>query len=661
MKNTLLLLVVFLMAACNAQAAPKNYKVASPNGRLAAEICTGEDNGLLLAVELDGKVLLQPSRIGMTLGDGTVIAIGAKKKHAKQTRASENIEAPFYRQKSFTTEYCQLDLKLNEGFSIQVRAYNEGIAYRFCHARKGETVIKEETAEFRFGKDRMAWIPYSTNNERPFAMAFQNTYHHTVLGEAERKPAFLPVTIDCGQAKITLTEADLKSYPGMFVQADGDGMKGIFAPYPAETGKYEWRGQSYVKRTKDFIARSSGARTYPWRVLAVSEDDRQMPVNNMVYALAEPNRIGNTDWIKPGKVAWDWWNDWSLKGVDFIAGVNTRTYRYFIDFAARHGIEYVVLDEGWYDSKKADIMNPIKEINLQELIDYGKEKNVGIVLWAVFNVLDEHLEEACARYAAMGAKGFKVDFLDRDDQTAVEMAYRIAEAAARHHLILDYHGYYKPTGMNRTYPHLLNYESVFGMEEAKWTKKESNMPLYDVTFPYIRMMAGQVDFTPGAMRNGTKENWAAIYTRPMSMGTRCHQLACYVVHDSPFTMLCDAPTDYEREKECTGLIAGMPVVFDRTIIPLGKMGEYIVTARQKDNTWYVGGQTNWDARDIELEPYFLPEGKTYRAELFRDGVNAGHNAEDYARETMTVTRDSILHIHMASGGGFVLKLAEQNN
>lgn len=659
MKNTFSWFIIFMTIVGSLHATPKKFRVTSPDGRLAAEIRTGEGKDMLLTVTLDGKELLQPSRIGLTLENGTEISAGIKAGKARIKKVTEDINAPFYRQKSITAAYNELTLPLNENFGIRMRAYNEGIAYRYYHARKGETVIKEETADFRFGKDRTAWLPYSTNDERPLAMAFQNIYHQTPIGAAEQKPAFLPVTVDCGTAKVTLTESDLKAYPGMFVQADGDCLKGIFAPYPAAIDKYKWRGQSYVSRTEDFIAKNEGAREYPWRILAVSEDDRTMPVNNLVYALAEPNRIGNTEWIKPGKVAWDWWNDWNLKGVDFIAGINTRTYKYFIDFAARYGIEYIVLDEGWYDSGKADIMHPIGDIDLQELIDYGKEKNVGIVLWAVFNVLDEHLEEACAQYAAMGAKGFKVDFLDRDDQTAVEMAYRIAEAAARHHLILDYHGYYKPTGMSRTYPNILNYEGVFGMEEARWTKPESDMPLYDVTFPYIRMMAGQVDFTPGALRNGTQKDWAAIYNKPISMGTRCHQLACYIVHDSPFTMLSDTPTNYEQEEECTRLIAGLPVVFDRTFIPSGEMGKYIVSAREKDGNWYVGGQTNWDARDIELPLDFLEEGKTYIAELFRDGINADHNAEDYARETFLTDKGGMLKIHMASGGGFVLKLTER--
>lgn len=656
MKNTRPWMLIFLLTiVCGASAEGKNYLLKSPNGRLAVELSAGENQPLQLAISLDGTELLHPSPIGLTLNDGTEVT-ASKVASARYTDKQEHIEAPFYRQKSFTSDYRQLNLKLRNGFGIVLRAYDEGIAYRYYHINKKETIIKNETARFRFGNERMVWLPYSTNDERPMAMAFQNIYHHTAIGQAESKLAFLPVTVDCGQAKVTLTEADLEAYPGMFVKAEGDELTGVFAPYPAEMDKYKWRGQSYVAHTEDFIARNKGAKEYPWRIFAVTEQDTQMPVNNMVYALSAPNRIGGTGWIKPGKVAWDWWNDWNLKGVDFVAGINTRTYKYFIDFAARYGIEYVVLDEGWYDSGKADIMNPVDDIDLQELIHYGQERNVGIVLWAVFNVLDEHLEEACGKYAAMGAKGFKVDFLDRDDQTATEMAYRIAEVAARHHLILDYHGYYKPTGMSRAYPNILNYEGVFGMEEARWTKIENDMPLYDVTFPYIRMMAGQVDFTPGALSNGTKQNWTAIYTKPMSMGTRCHQLACYVVHDSPFTMLCDAPTNYEREEECTRLIANLPVTFDRTVVLQGEMGKYIVTAREKDGDWYIGGQTNWDARDITLALDFLPDNGAYTAEIFQDGVNADHNAEDYARVNMSVAKGETMKIHMASGGGFVLKL-----
>ncbi|WP_368329380.1 glycoside hydrolase family 97 catalytic domain-containing protein, partial [Phocaeicola vulgatus] len=303
-----------------------------------------------------------------------------------------------------------------------------------------------------------------------------------------------------------------------------------------------------------------------------------------------------------------------------------------------------------------DMLTVIPELDLTELIAYGKSKGVEIVLWTVFNVLDSQLEAACKKYADMGIKGFKVDFLDRDDQTAVEMVYRIAEMTARYKLTLDLHGIYKPTGINRTYPHIINFESVFGMEEVKWTDIKNNMPLYDVTFPYIRMMAGPVDYTPGAMRNATKADWRAMYYTPASMGTRCHQLAAYIVHDSPFTMLCDAPTNYLNEQECVDFIASLPVEVDSTFIASGELGKYIVTVRKKDVNWYIGGMTNWDERDVQLDFSFLPEGMSYTAVLFKDGVNANKQAEDYRKETIRIDKDSRLTLHLASGGGFAMKL-----
>lgn len=549
-------------------------------------------------------------------------------------------------------------MKLKGGFGIIFRAYNEGVAYRFYTTQSSDIIIKEEQAEFNFKEDYTAYLPYTTNDKKPMAMAYQNVYDITPLSKAQPKLAFLPVTVDCGSVKLTLLESDLEAYPGMFVQSQQGkyGLKGVFAPYPAKTDFYPWRKQEYVTETTDFISRSRGSRSYPWRVLAITEKDTDMPVNNLVYALASPNRIGDTSWIKTGKVAWDWWNDWNLKGVPFKAGINMDTYKYYIDFASRNGLEFIVLDEGWYDPKSGDMLTVIPELDLTELIAYGKSKGVEIVLWTVFNVLDSQLEAACKKYADMGIKGFKVDFLDRDDQTAVEMVYRIAEMTARYKLTLDLHGIYKPTGINRTYPHIINFESVFGMEEVKWTDIKNNMPLYDVTFPYIRMMAGPVDYTPGAMRNATKADWRAMYYTPASMGTRCHQLAAYIVHDSPFTMLCDAPTNYLNEQECVDFIASLPVEVDSTFIASGELGKYIVTVRKKDVNWYIGGMTNWDERDVQLDFSFLPEGMSYTAVLFKDGVNANKQAEDYRKETIRIDKDSRLTLHLASGGGFAMKL-----
>ena len=657
-KKLYLAILSLLLLSGNASfaAKEKKYVLSSPDGTLKVEISAG--NELAYQVMHGNDTILSHSNIGLVLENGTIVGKTPRITGERRRKIKDNIESPFYRFKEFVATGNELDLKLKGGFGIIFRAYNEGVAYRFYTTQSSDIIIKEEQAEFNFKEDYTAYLPYTTNDKKPMAMAYQNVYDITPLSKAQPKLAFLPVTVDCGSVKLTLLESDLEAYPGMFVQSQQGkyGLKGVFAPYPAKTDFYPWRKQEYVTETTDFISRSRGSRSYPWRVLAITEKDTDMPVNNLVYALASPNRIGDTSWIKTGKVAWDWWNDWNLKGVPFKAGINMDTYKYYIDFASRNGLEFIVLDEGWYDPKSGDMLTVIPELDLTELIAYGKSKGVEIVLWTVFNVLDSQLEAACKKYADMGIKGFKVDFLDRDDQTAVEMVYRIAEMTARYKLTLDLHGIYKPTGINRTYPHIINFESVFGMEEVKWTDIKNNMPLYDVTFPYIRMMAGPVDYTPGAMRNATKADWRAMYYTPASMGTRCHQLAAYIVHDSPFTMLCDAPTNYLNEQECVDFIASLPVEVDSTFIASGELGKYIVTVRKKDVNWYIGGMTNWDERDVQLDFSFLPEGMSYTAVLFKDGVNANKQAEDYRKETIRIDKDSRLTLHLASGGGFAMKL-----
>lgn len=651
-----ILSLLLLIGNASFAAKEKKYVLSSPDGTLKVEISAG--NELAYQVMHGNDTILSHSNIGLVLENGTIVGKTPRITGERRRKIKDNIESPFYRFKEFVATGNELDLKLKGGFGIIFRAYNEGVAYRFYTTQSSDIIIKEEQAEFNFKEDYTAYLPYTTNDKKPMAMAYQNVYDIIPLSKAQPKLAFLPVTVDCGSVKLTLLESDLEAYPGMFVQSQQGkyGLKGVFAPYPAKTDFYPWRKQEYVTETTDFISRSRGSRSYPWRVLAITEKDTDMPVNNLVYALASPNRIGDTSWIKTGKVAWDWWNDWNLKGVPFKAGINMDTYKYYIDFASRNGLEFIVLDEGWYDPKSGDMLTVIPELDLTELIAYGKSKGVEIVLWTVFNVLDSQLEAACKKYADMGIKGFKVDFLDRDDQTAVEMVYRIAEMTARYKLTLDLHGIYKPTGINRTYPHIINFESVFGMEEVKWTDIKNNMPLYDVTFPYIRMMAGPVDYTPGAMRNATKADWRAMYYTPASMGTRCHQLAAYIVHDSPFTMLCDAPTNYLNEQECVDFIASLPVEVDSTFIASGELGKYIVTVRKKDVNWYIGGMTNWDERDVQLNFSFLPEGMSYTAVLFKDGVNANKQAEDYRKETIRIDKDSRLTLHLASGGGFAMKL-----
>ncbi len=656
MKNNWRLCALFLSCiSVPGWAAEKVYTLLSPDKQIKVEVTTGGEE-LAYSVSFGETELLTNCRIGLNAVGKEFSSERASKKELVIDR---EVVSPFYRFTEFRETANEMDLKLKGGWGVRFRAYNEGVAYRLYTDVKDSLTIMGETATFKFADDYTAYLPYSTNEEKPEAMAYQNFYTTSKLSEARKMLAFLPVTIDCGVAKVTLMESDLESYPGMFVEPDGTGLKGFFAKYPKTTTIHPYRCQMTVASTEDYIARTEGKREYPWRVLAITDDDREMPVNNLVYALASPNRIGDYSWIKPGKVAWDWWNAWNLKGVPFSSGINTETYKYYIDFAAENKLEYVILDEGWYEPQSGDMLKTNPDIDLPELINYGKSKGVDIILWTVFNVLDAQLDEACKKYSEMGIKGFKVDFLDRDDQTAVEMAYRIAEKAAEYHLILDYHGIYKPTGINRTYPNIINFESVFGMEEVKWTSPENDMPLYDVTFPFIRMMCGYVDYTPGAMRNATKHDFKPMYYRPMSMGTRCHQMASYIIHDSPLTMLCDAPTNYLKEPECLAFIASVPTTVDDTKILLGKMGEYIVTARKHGDNWYVGGLSNWDARDLTIDFSFLKEGENYTATLFRDGINADKHAEDFAIETIEINQATRLPIHLASGGGFAMKLEKK--
>ena len=650
---------ILSVCACILCIAAQAQTVTSPNGKIRVEMTSGD--ALAFSITDDGKELVKSVSLGLDIQSGKkTVNLSKASVSGKPTvkTVSEDITAPNYRQAQFSVKYNQAVVKLNCGVNIEFKVFDEGVAYRYVTTgMKGDYKIVNEKADIAFAHDYASYLPFTTNPKKPEAMAFQATYGVAPITRQKGLLAFLPATVDCETAKVTIMESDLEAYPGMFVQAEGGVLKSWFAKYPKTTSHYEWRDQEYVTSTEDYIAVCHGNRTFPWRIFAISHNDTEMPTNNMVYALATPNRIGDTSWIRPGKVAWDWWNDWGISGVDFKAGINNTTYKHYIDFASRQGLEYVILDEGWYKPSSGDLLTTIPEIDLQELADYGKQKNVKLILWCVFNCLDKNIDAICQRYSKMGIAGFKVDFLDRNDQTGVEMIYRIAEKCAKYHMILDYHGIYAPTGINRTYPNIVNFEAVFGMEEAKWTPNgEQDMPKYDVTFPYIRMQSGYVDFTPGGFRNATAKDFQPVYNNPMTMGTRCHQMAHYVVHESPLTMLADNPTIYEKESECTRFIATLPSIYETMKVVDGKMGEYIVTVRtDKAGNYYVGGETNWTPRDLALSLSFLPSG-TYHAEILTDGINADKVATDYKIEKKDVTKDTTLNLHLASGGGFVIKL-----
>lgn len=639
----------------------ETLELQSPDAQLKVEVRLGGEQ-LEYSVRDSEGVVLDWSHVGLELEGGIHCGQAPQVVARTMSRKSETIQAPLYRQSEFTVTYEELDLQLNEHYGIAFRAYNDGVAYRFYTMFEEPVKVQNEQAEFHFDQDYTAYIAYSTGKEDPFATSFENQYEKVALSQAKTSTlAFTPTTIDLGKGrKVTIAESDLESYPGMFLKPTGKGgFQGAFAPVPLEYQPDSSAKQFKVKTYGTVIAETVGSRTYPWRILIVTQKDSELPVNNLIYALAAPSRIADPSWIHAGKAAWDWWSEWGVYGVDFRVGANTRTYQHFIDFAAKYGLEYVMLDASWFHLDSGNMLKTTDQVDMPKVAQYAKEKGVGIVLWSVFATLDAQLEEACKYYSELGIKGFKVDFLERDDQKAVEQAYRIAEVAAKYGLILDYHGFYKPTGLNRTWPNVVNFEGVFGLEQVKWTAQETPMPLYDVTMPFIRMMAGPVDYTPGAMRNANRNDFKAIYKNPMSQGTRIHQLAEYVVFDSPFAMLCDTPTLYEQEPEYTRFLASIPVGVDETRVLEGELGQFIITARRKGETWFVGGLTNWEARKASFPLSFLKPGVTYQATLYQDGVNAERRGEDYTVKRFQATAQTQIDLRMARGGGFVLKLELQ--
>ena len=651
--------IAALLIVSGATAAEKEYSLASPNGKIVAKIAAGEK--LTYAVSFDGKSVVSPSQIALRLTDGEVLGEGCKVVKAKSSSTNSVIVPQLYFRTEIADHYNALTLSFREGFAVEFRAYDEGVVYRFSTARKADYIVENEVAEFRFAEPATTWIAYNNltgeKNDR-YMTSFENTYNHCAVSAVDASQlAFAPVLVECAGVKVCIAESDVENYPGMFLcNPNGDNaLVGHFAPLPSRTeeGGHN-KLQGIVRERESFIAKCKAERTMPWRIVLVTDDDRTLAANDMVYRLASPSRLEDTSWIAPGKVAWEWWNHWGINGVDFVTGVNNPTYKAYIDFASKNNIEYVILDEGWAVKYANDLLQVVPEINLPELVAYASERGVGLILWAGYNAFNRDIEGICAHYSKMGIKGFKIDFMDRDDQAMVDFHYRVAEATARHKMMVDFHGTYKPTGINRTYPNIINFEGVFGLEQMKWSPTSVNHVEYDVTMPFIRMLAGPIDYTQGAMRNASKRNYRPVSHEAMSQGTRCHQLAEYVIFFSPLSMLCDSPSQYEREPECLAYIAKIPTTWSETVVLDGKVGEYIVTARRKGDKWYVGAITSWTPRELTIDlSTLLDSAVSYKADIYRDGANAASRASDYRFEKIQIPADRKLNVKLAPGGGYV--------
>lgn len=631
----------------------KEYIVSSPDGRLAVTVETA--SGLSITVKYENREIITGLSPELQL-EGLVIP-GSRPVIARAVTASVNdtlLPVVPRRNRAVPDIYNSLTLSFRGGASAEFRVYDDGFAYRFATAMKGNVTVKNEIFGFALPAGAEALWPL----EKGFMSHNECTFYHSSMDTVGVKHlASLPALFMTRGMNILISEADIRDYPGLWITGDGKGgVTGLLPAYPAAEKAYNDRNV-YVTDREDYLALTSGTRTYPWRLFIITPDDAGLVESEMVYRLGAPQAQGTDfSWVKPGKVAWDWYNANNIYGVSFRAGLNNETYKYYIDFASENGIEYVILDEGWY--RLGDVLDQAPGFDVQELCDYAASKNVGIILWVVWKTLYDKIDEALAQFEKWGVKGIKVDFMQRDDQWMVNYYHEVAARAARHRLLVDFHGSYKPDGMERMWPNVITREGVKGLEHNKWSD-ECN-PEHNLTLPFTRMVAGPMDYTPGAMVNMQKRDFNPVFYRPASQGTRVHQMAMYVVFESPLQMLADSPSNYKRNQECTSFIAGVPVTWDETRVPEAKKGDNIVIARRKGDSWYIAAMNDWTPFETVVDLSFLPEGR-YAMEIFSDGINADRHGEDYRHETRTAEAGEKISLSLAPGGGWVARITPIHN
>jgi alpha-glucosidase len=650
MKTGILLTAATLVVLSGtAVSAQSSYDLKSPDNRIEVRVRTAGQ--VRYDVLLRGTALVENATLALDV-EHKKLGVQPKVVDAKQRSYDQEVD-PVVHQKfaKIRDHYNELHLALDGGYAITFRAYNEGVAYRFETSLPQKQVkVYGEQADFNFPSNFVVYYPeedsFYSHNERKYLPQRLNEIDPTFI-------ATLPAVVDVGRgAKLAIAESDLSDYPGLWLKGGAPqfALHATFPPYPLKEQQTSDRDYKVVE-TADYIAETSGTRTFPWRVLGIADQDGDLITNELVYLLESPSKFRDTSWIRPGKVAWDWWNDWNISGVDFHAGINTKTYEYYVDFAAKYGIPYIILDDGWY--KLGNLLEVTPDLNMQELLDYAKQKNVGLILWASWKTLDDQLIPALDQFEKWGIKGIKVDFMQRSDQIMINYFEKVCREAAKRHMLVDYHGDQKPAVMMRTWPNLINTEGVRGMEWSKWSWESE--PAHNVSLPFTRMFLGPMDFTPGAMRNATRRTFAPIASQPTAMGTRCQQLAMYVIYEAPLQMLSDSPSNYLREPEAMEFLAAVPTVWDESRVLDAKMSQYVLLARRNGSDWWVGAMTDWTPRDLEIDFSFLPDGN-FTLDAYEDGVNADRDAMDYRKSTRQITRATKLQIHLAPGGGFAARV-----
>lgn len=657
MKPFFISLVAFLFYS-NSFAADKPV-LYSPDKTIRVEITLASPQ-LAYSVYMDGKKILQNCYINLELSKDLRLSTSRRYRILKPVSVNETILAQIpVSRKIIQNIYNEITISFDYHFRLIFRAYNDGIAYRIATSFKDSISVVNETAQFNFTGDAHAWAPVIQKREDVdvFHTSFEELYPYKSLdnlspGDYMYSPVLVNTTNDI---KVAITESDLDDYPGMFLQGKSSNtLQAAFAPYPLEEriveGDYP---EMVVSKRAGFIARTNGTRNFPWRVLIISREDKDLPANDLVYRLAAPTKIKEASWIHPGKCTDEWIIDINLFNVPFKSGVNTASYKYYIDFAKRFGLDRIMMDAGWSNTKDLFDINP--NLDMDTLSAYAKQQGIKLSMWTLSMTLDKQLDSALKQFQKWGVDFIMTDFIDRDDQPTVNFYKRITEACAKAHLMIMFHGAYAPKGFNRTYPNNITREGVLGSEYNAWSDRVT--PRHNLTIPFTRMLAGPLDYEPGLLDNATTKQFKPIWGKVMSQTTRCQQLAMFVVYDSPMQIFSGNPSQGLQEPAFMKLLGSIPASWDTTIIAAGKVGSYIITARKKNNDWFIGGMAD-SSRDVHINLSFLDKGN-YAATICKDGINADRNAMDYVIEEKTLRANDALDLRIANGGGFLVRLKKK--
>ncbi|GHV20759.1 alpha-glucosidase [Bacteroidia bacterium] len=650
MTKSVTLTILFVFLSCFAFA-QKKTEVISPNGEIKIGITISDK--IYYNISYNNDLILDNCFLQMDLGGDEILGANPKLTGQKKSVINDKIMPVVPLKFSIVENNCNvLRLNFKGDYAVEFRVYNDGVAYRFITDKKSDIEILNENLAIHFPEEYLLHLQQT----KSFKTAYEHPYSHLSSKDFNEgsNMSVLPVLIDTKkQYKILISESDLSDYPCMFLKGnDKNGAYSVFPKNPLEFGDDGDRSLKILKEA-DYIAKTNGKRNFPWRYFVITKNDKQLIENTMTCRLASPCKLTDTQWIKPGQVSWEWWNDASPYGpdVNFVAGYNLDTYKYYIDFASKYGIEYIIMDEGWAKSTR-DPYTPNPKVDVHELIRYGKEKNVGIVLWLTWLAVENHFD-LFKTFREWGVKGVKIDFMDRSDQWMVNYYERVAEEAAKHNLFVDFHGSFKPAGLEYKYPNVLSYEGVLGMEQMGGAKPDNS-----IYFPFMRNAVGPMDYTPGAMISMQPNAYCACRPNSAGVGTRAYQLALFVIFESGLQMLADNPTNYYRNADCTEFMTQVPTTWDETRALVAETGECAVVAKRKGDQWFIGGMVNGkqDERLIELNFDFLTQGKNYEMISFEDGINAKRQAMDYRRKVSTVRQGDKITIKMVKNGGWAAQL-----